>query len=332
MKNKYRISLIAGLIVGITSAHYLLGLNQKYYHIFYRELYYLPLVLAGLWFGLRGTLVTSIGITIFFLPYILLTWQGFSPDDFSKLMELVLLNIVALILGLFKDREKATHKKMLKAERLAAIGRALAGVAHDIKTPLIAIGGYTQLVQKKLKKDDPAHRKLDIVVSETRRLENMISVMLDFSRPLTLKRTRGDLHKAVEESLSIVKEQAKKRNVEIQMRLAPNIPDFPFDDSRMRQCIINLLTNAIQASPEQEAVTVCTSVKDSFVNIDVTDRGEGVSSEKEDEIFLPFFTTKKEGTGLGLPIVRKIVEAHGGKIEALNGAAEGVTFRVSLPC
>jgi signal transduction histidine kinase len=312
--------------------HYLLGLNQQYYHIFYRELYYLPLVLAGLWFGLRGTLATSMGVTIFFLPHILLTWQGFSPDDFSKLMELVLLNIVGLILGLLKDREKATHQKMLKAERLAAIGRALAGVAHDIKTPLIAIGGYTQLVQKKLKKDDPAHQKLDIVVSETRRLEYMIREMLDFSRPLDLKNTRGDLNRAIEGSLSIVEGQAIKRNVEIRMQLAPNLPDFPFDDSRMRQCVINILTNAIQASPEQEAVTVCTSEKDGIVNIDVTDRGEGISSEKAEEIFLPFFTTKKEGTGLGLSIVRTIVEAHGGKILFLNGAMEGVTFRVSLPC
>jgi len=172
--NKYKISIIAILVVGISSVHYLLALTQQHYHIFYRELYYLPLIMAGLWFGLRGALATSISITICFLPFILLTWEGFSPDDFSRLMELLLLNIVGLILGLFKNREKSAQKKILETERLAVIGRALAAVAHDLKTPLIAIGGYTRLVQKKMKKDDSDYRNLDVVIDETRRLESMI--------------------------------------------------------------------------------------------------------------------------------------------------------------
>lgn len=329
--HKYRVSFIAILIVGISLVHYLLALTQQHYHIFYRELYYLPVILAGLWFGLRGALATSIGITICFLPFTLLIWDGFSPDDFSRLMELLLLYIVGLILGLFRDREKSAQKKIVKTERLAATGRALAGVAHDLKTPLIAIGGYTRLVQKKMKKDDPDYRNLDVVINETRRLETMIREMLDFSRPLTLNCCKGDLRKTLEECLDIVEHQGEKRKVKVETRFTSHLPVLSFDDSRMKQCIINLLINAIQASPEGEAVIVCTSVKDGLVNVDITDRGKGIPPEKEEEVFLPFFTTKSDGTGLGLPIAKKIVEAHGGELEVREAAVKGATFRVSLP-
>jgi len=329
--NRYRISIIAILVVGISSVHYLLELKYHHYHILYRELYSLPVILAALWFGLRGALTASIGITICFLPFIFLTWDGFSPDDFNRLMDLLLLYIVGLILGLFRDREKRAQKKILKTEKLAAIGRALAGVAHDLKTPLIAIGGYTRLVQKKMKKDAPDYRKLDVVIGETRRLENMIREMLDFSRPLALNCSKGDLRKTLEECLDIVEHQGKKRGVRVETRFTPRLPALSFDDSRMKQCIINLLVNAIQASPEGEAVTVRTSVKNGFVNIDITDQGKGIPPEKEDEVFLPFFTTKTDGTGLGLPIAQKIAEAHGGKLDVREATVKGATFRVSLP-
>lgn len=329
--NRYRISIIAILVVGISSVHYLLELKYHHYHILYRELYYLPVILGGLWFGLRGALATAVGITICFLPFIFLTWEGFSPDDFSRLMELLLLYIVGLILGLFRDRERIALKKILKTERLAAIGRALAGVAHDLKTPLIAIGGYTRLVQKKMKKGDPDYGKLDIVINETRRLESMIREMLDFSRPLVLNCCKGDLRTTLEECLDIVEHQGEKRKVNVETRFTSHLPVLSFDDSRMKQCIINLLINAIQASPEGEAVIVRTSVKNGLVNVDITDRGKGIPPEKEEEVFLPFFTTKSDGTGLGLPIAKKIVEAHEGKLEVREGAVKGATFRVSLP-
>jgi len=329
--NRYRISIIAILVVGISSVHYLLELKYLHYHIFSRELYYVPVILAGLWFGLRGALTTSIGLTICFLPFILLTWDGFSPDDFNRLMELLLLYIVGLILGLFTDRERIAMKKILKTEKLAAIGRALAGVAHDLKTPLIAIGGYTRLVQKKMKKGDPDYRKLDVVINETRRLETMIREMLDFSRPLSLRCSKGDLRTTLEECLDIVEHQGEKRRVKVETRFTPHLPVFSFDESRMKQCIINLLVNAIQASPEGEAVIVRASVKNGLVNVDITDRGKGIPPEKEDEVFLPFFTTKTDGTGLGLPIAKKIAEAHGGKLEVREAAVRGATFRVSLP-
>ncbi len=329
--NRYRISIIAILVVGISLVHYLLELKYHHYHILYRELSYLPVILAGLWFGLRGGLTTSIGVTICFLPFIFLTWDGFAPNDFNRLMEIFLLYIVGLILGLFRDRERIALKKILKTERLAAIGRALAGVAHDLKTPLIAIGGYTRLVQKKMKKDDADYQKLDVVIHETRRLETMIREMLDFSRPLVLNCCQGDLRKTLEECLDIIEHQGEKCKVKVETRFTSHLPVLSFDDSRMKQCIINLLINAIQASPEGEAVIVRTSVKNGLVNVDITDRGKGIPPEKEEEVFLPFFTTKSDGTGLGLPIAKKIVEAHEGKLEVREGAVKGATFRVSLP-
>ncbi len=169
------------------------------------------------------------------------------------------------------------------------------------------------------------------MIHEARRLETMIREMLDFSRPLTLNCCKGDLRKTLEECLDIVEHEGKNRQAKVETRFTHHLPLLSFDDSRIKQCIINLLVNAIQASPEGEAVIVRTSVKGGLVNVDITDREKGIPPEKEEEVFLPFFTTKHDGTGLGLPIAKKIAEAHGRELRIKKGAVKGATLRVSLP-
>ena len=324
-------ALIAILLVGISSLHYGTDNSHRYLHIFYRELYFLPIVLAAFWFGLRGALATSLTITALFVPFMLTHWQSFSPDDFSLAMDKLLYNIVAVILGALMDRERIWHKRMLEAEGLAGMGKAVASVAHDMKTPLIAIGGFTSLVQKKFKKDDPNYGKLNIVIGETRRLENMVMQMLDFSRPLELDRSQADINKMIQESIAVVSEAPESSKVQIHMHLSNNLPPVSFDVMRMKQALINLLMNAIQASPEGETVTVSTYQKSSYVGIDLSDNGCGIPPGQKEKIFAPFCTTKKGGTGLGLPVTKKIIQAHDGRLELLDNAERGITFRILLP-
>jgi signal transduction histidine kinase len=330
-KNRSKITLIGTLVVGITFLHYSTQLDRNLQHAFYRELYFLPIVLAGFWFGLRGALLTSFSITMLYLPLTLMHWNNSSSYDFSNLLELFLFNAIAAILGRLIDRKQAEQSRLREAESLAAMGRAVSSAAHDMKTPLIAIGGFSRLVQKRLKEDDPNRQKLDLVVSETQRLENMVIKMLDFSRPLELDKSRECVEQVIGECLSILTDLAQERKVRIETRLAKDLPMVEFDIMRMKQVFINLGTNAIQASPEGEVVTVRASQKNESVIIDVVDCGCGIPLNRKKEIFHPFFTTKKEGTGLGLPIVEKIVEAHEGRLEVLDNHKNGVTFRVVLP-
>src|SRR5208337_5531561 len=215
-------------------------------------------------------------------------------------------------------------------ESLAAIGRALSAVAHDIKTPLIAIGGFSRMVHGHLDEANPDRSKLEIVINEVQRLETSLKQMLDFSRPLQLDKSFQDLNQMIVESLIMIEDAAGERKLSIETHFA-EIPLVSFDPMRMKQVVINLVMNAIQASPLGKIVYISTQLEGKRLLIDVTDCGCGIPVEKRHEIFAPFVSTKKEGTGLGLAISKKIVEAHRGRIEILDNAELGVTIRISLP-
>ena len=327
-RRQIQVIAVAVLVGIITILHYATQTQDIYRHIFYQELYFVPLILGGFWFGLRGGLMTSLAISFLYLPYIVMHWAGFSAYDFYKVLEVVLFNGVAAVLGFISDREREQQKRMREAERLAAMGKAVSMVAHDMKIPLIAIGGFAHLVRKKLSGDTDSCERLEVILRETKRLESMITDMLAFAGPMTLNCTPGDIDKLVAEILPIVIEVAESKKVRLQTRLAEYLPAFDFDRMRMGQVLINLVTNAIQASPENETVIISSFAEREKIIIAVTDNGYGIPPERKAEIFSPFFTTKKDGTGLGLAIVKKIVEAHKGRLELEEGPDKGTTFRV----
>jgi signal transduction histidine kinase len=328
---KVKIIIIAILVGGITLLHYFTELKEHLYHLSYQGLYFLPVMLAGFWFGLKGGLVTSLGITIVYLPFTVMYWNGFSAGDFNSIMEMVLYNTVAVVIGGLRDRERTMQRRLHEAGRLAAMGKAVSGLAHDLKTPLIAIGGISRLVHRNLEEDSPHREKLSIIVKETQRLERMVKDMLDFSRPLELHRTQEDITEVISQSLAIVSDLAQERNVRVEWQPPQNLLVTSLDETRIKQALINLLTNAIEASPEGETVAVYSYQKGRKIIIDVCDRGYGIPVDKREEIFSPFFTTKKNGTGLGLPIAKKIVEAHKGYLEVREHREKGVIFRVIVP-
>jgi len=330
-RTKAKIILIAILVGGITLLHYLTELKEHLYHLSYQGLYFLPVMLAGFWFGLKGGLGTSLGITILYLPFTVLHWDGFSAGDFNSIIEMVLYNTVAVVIGGLRDREQAGQRRLHEAGRLAAMGKAVSGLAHDLKTPLIAIGGISRLVHRNLEENSPHREKLSIIVEETQRLERMIKEMLDFSRPLELHRSEEDINKLISQCLAIISDLAQERQVKVQSQSLQDLPLSSFDPLRMKQVLINLLINAIEASPEGETVAVYSYQKGRKIIIDVSDRGCGIQADKKEEIFSLFFTTKENGTGLGLPIAKKIVEAHSGYLEVLENHDKGATFRVIIP-
>src|SRR4030042_4539787 len=155
MIKKIQITIIAILIIVISLLHYVTKMQQIYQHIFYRELYFLPIILAGFWFGLKGGVITSLSITALYIPEVVMDWQNFSPDDFDKLLEILLLNIVGLGLGFISGRQKSEEKARIEEEHVerkkaesASRLKAdfLSIVSHELRTPLVSIIGYNDLL------------------------------------------------------------------------------------------------------------------------------------------------------------------------------------------
>lgn len=328
---KAKILTISLLIAAITFAHYSTELGAHHYHVFYQGLYFLPVLLAGLWFGLRGGIVASLSITILYLPFTVIHWQAFSSEDFNNVMEIVLYNLVAVILGILRDREKKEQIRLREAESLAAIGKAVSTLAHELKNPLVAIGGFSRLVKEHLPENHPYRDKIDIIIEEGFRLEKMVKEILDFSRPANLQREKEDMKGIIDRTLAVVSHLAEKKSVGVSLQPPPNLSLISLDSERLKQVFINLLSNAIDASPEGEKVIVSIRQRARSIIVDVTDHGPGIPRSQRAEIFSPFFTTKRHGTGLGLAVAKNIIEAHKGSLEVLDNPDRGLTFRVTLP-
>ena len=232
---------------------------------------------------------TSLGITILYLPFIVMNWRHMSPLDFNRILEIVVFNAVAAVLGFISDREKAREKALRESESLAAMGSALSAVAHDMANPLTAMGGFARLLEEKPGIDDDSRRKLGFIIKGTERLEAMVKDMLDFSRPLDLRLTKEDMNQAVRDSVAILEHKTKEKKVNIQLELSPDLPPVPFDCGRMERVFLNLVSNAIDASPEGETVAVRTRLEGDEALLEVADRGPGIPAGIQGKNIYPFF-------------------------------------------
>jgi len=174
-KQSKQIILLIILVAGISCLHFFTGQSRHHLHVFYRELYFLPLILAGFWFGLRGALATSFSLTAVYFIYTLIQWQGFSPDDFNKLLEIGLFNIVAAVAGTLRDREKEREN-----EKLEGILAMAGGVSHEMNTPLFSALGTAQLLEKEFDSETENYKDVQTILTnlqEMRRLIQKISII-----------------------------------------------------------------------------------------------------------------------------------------------------------
>ncbi len=305
--------------------------NLDHFDVIFQRLYFIPMILGGLWFAFRGGLIISSVIVVSLLPHLYLHWEGFGVGDLNRILQLGAYLVVSIVLGQVVEMQHREEKRAQEAETLAAVGKSMSAIAHDMKTPLIAIGGFANIVRRNLPSDSADKEKLDIVLAETARLENLVKGVLDFARPLELNKSGVAIEQVVKECIAVTGHVAEGRGIKLEARFGANLPNVSIDEFRMKQALINLLTNAIQASPSGGCVIISTEMRRIDLIVDVTDCGGGIPVEKRDEIFSPFFTTKKEGVGLGLPIVKKVVEAHEGNLRIIDNPRGGLTFRIELP-
>jgi len=226
---------------------------------------------------------------------------------------------------------KAMEDRGLDAERLAAVGSTVAHIAHEIKNPLLIIGGFARQLLKAPGFDDQARRKLSIMAEEASHLEEMVAEMRDFVRhPATVKRP-GQITAVVDEALELFQDTLKEHNIQVRRVDETPLPAVNFDPKQVHQVLINLIKNALEAMPGGGEITITSRVKGTNAEISVSDTGAGMPPEVAGNIFQPYFTTKEKGTGLGLAICQNIITEHGGCLFADSTPGRGATFTIQLP-
>ena len=244
------------------------------------------------------------------------------------------------------DRElKRYHAEQMKrADRLATIGELAAGIAHEIKNPLAGIAGATQILAREFADDDPRKPVTQEILKLIERLDTTIRDLLDFARPSQPRIVLTDVGDLLERTLFLVERmpEKKKQGVKMVMDIDKEMPVIPLDPDMVRQALLNLAVNAVQAMPEGGTLKVSVRAEadpelgevhppEDFLMISFEDTGLGIEEAKLRSIFTPFFTTKTQGTGLGLPITMRIIEQHGGRITVHSTVGKGTTFRIYLP-
>ncbi len=223
------------------------------------------------------------------------------------------------------------QKKLIRSERFAAIGEAAAYLSHEIKNPLMVMGGFAGQVEKSLSEEDDNRRKLKIIQDEAKRLESMLTEVRDFTRPSKSQKELQDINTIIESTLALLNSGLKETGVGCEKSLDGSLPSTFFDPHQIRQVLINLMKNALEAMPDGGKLTISSWRDGDYIKISVVDTGIGISPEVTEKIFDPFFTTKKRGTGLGLAVSRKIIEDHGGEISIQSKEGKGTTVTITLP-
>jgi signal transduction histidine kinase len=231
-----------------------------------------------------------------------------------------------------RAEERLRLKEQLgRAERLSAMGEMAAGISHEIRNPLGIIRSSAELLKKKVAKIDPANTLPDIIVEEATRLNGIITDFINFARPRSPKLSPCRVEDIIEKNITFLAAQIDNGRYIIQKHYQNPLPDIMADASMLHQSFLNLFINAMQAMPEGGRVGVAIRSHGGRVVIDIDDEGQGIPGDLLDKIWDPFFTTKEKGTGLGLGIVKNVIESHGGSIGITNRTPHGARVTVELP-
>jgi signal transduction histidine kinase len=333
------------------------GISSSYYLI-----YFLPVMTAALYFEGTGTLIwtaiTSAAYCSLLIPAYLENYE-LTPESAK---ELILRNIffflAAMLVNPFvsENRRQARRYRLLaeelaetnrrleqaqeearRSERLAALGQLTAGLAHEIRNPLAVIKGSAETLTRRLESADPLTTEVaGYISSEVNRLNTIVTRFLNFARPLKLERRLAQIPPLLDRALKVAYERWPEAKVEVAQQYSENLPEINVDPDLCEQAFTNLVLNAYEAMTDtggRLTVRVAAANSDGRrgVEINIEDTGPGIPSELHGQIFNPFFTTKREGVGLGLSLVSKIVDDHRGWIRVSSEPGKGACFRVFLP-
>jgi signal transduction histidine kinase len=335
--------VLAYLLIGYTG-----GISSRYWWVLL-----LPVVSAATTLGVVGTMVFAFLAADAYLSFLLFVhrfrWEEWDLTDL--LLRAILFGMAGNLVNTLAEelrRRSAQYRRtaeqlaeanlhirqaeeaVRRSDRLAALGQLSAGLAHELRNPMATIRSSAEMLNHKLEGENDVARELaGFIGSEVDRANSLITRFLQFARPLQLRLEKADLTQTLDRAVSLVEREAA--GIAIYKNYEPDIPPFPFDAELLERVFYNLLLNAAQASAPEGAVTLKLRASGGTAEVSVIDRGVGIDPAQRDNIFNPFFTTKPDGVGLGLAIVSKIVDEHGGKIAVESEPGKGSIFCVLLP-
>jgi signal transduction histidine kinase len=227
--------------------------------------------------------------------------------------------------------ERLHRTQMSRAEHLATLGEMATGLAHEIRNPLAGIAGVIEIIGRDLPNTSPARSVVKDVRQEIARINHIVTDLLQTARPHPPQVRKSDLNTTVEHAVMLGRQQALAKSIEITLQKDPSLPEVEHDSDQIHQVLLNLLLNALQAIDRSGKITVTLKSQGTMAVVEVADNGRGIPAQDLPNIFRPFYTTKGDGTGLGLSLARRIVEDHQGRIDVSSAVGVGTTFAVILP-
>ncbi len=339
-----KIIVTASAILAASVLHYVTPHSRLLLHNLFQKLYYLPIIYAAITFGWRGGLLAAVASAICYIPHIL-TWRHQPSYSMSQYAELILFFLVGGSTGLLADQGRkrrlqleATTRRLQdsieqvkRADRLSAVGQLAASLAHEIRNPLGSIEGAANLIRSPATSADIREGSLNIILKECQRLNRLLTNLLDFARPRQPEFRSVDIPRLIDSIFALVGPNAQLQHVTLKRTIVAAPALVESDPEQLKQVLLNLVINAIQAMPGGGEIDVGVDQRDGDVIISVRDQGAGIAAEHVDRIFDPFFTTKEAGTGLGLSVAHQVITQHGGRIQAGRNPDRGMTFSVFLP-
>ncbi len=327
-KNIFLAFIVVSVLI-ISYLHYSTVPDIQDLHNIFAELYYIPLMIGALVFGLRGAVITFICVSVLYIPHIILNWTGTLSFTLNKLLHALISGLFAFLAGFLVDREKKLREQSEKDRYLAGLGQAAAAIVHDLKNPLISIMGFARRLRQGKGEVSTAS---DIIVRSAESMELIVHDVLDFAKPVKTEIKFDDVCNIVRRTCESCSEKSDKRGIALEVKTPAEPVNIPVDRPHMERALINILNNAIDASNNGETVTIQLEAGQDDVRLKVKDNGEGMDRETLENAFIPFYTTKKRsGTGLGLAIAKKIIEGHLGKLHIDSQISKGTEITVSLP-
>jgi two-component system, NtrC family, sensor histidine kinase HydH len=341
----------AGGILATSAMHHLAPPDHVHWQNVLQVLYYVPTVLGALLFGWRIGLGLGILAVASHTPYV---FQAGVTSDYAveQAIEMPLLCVVGVLTGVLSDRDRSQRRdlerttrrlaevyaelqknfeQMKRAERLFAVGQLAAGLAHELRNPLLSISGAAGILGRNTPLEAKHRECVEIIQKESQRLNRLLTEFLDFARPRPPKYQSFNVSALLDSAMQLSSHAVGRNGVELRKVAGQQLPFLEGDPELVKQMLVNLVINAIQSMPQGGEVTVSAGVEEGKLLIRVEDQGCGVPLEIRDKIFDPFFTTKESGTGLGLAVAHRIAEQHSGVLRIEASSGRGTVFSVLLP-
>jgi len=348
----HHVAAVLFAIIAVGVAHYVTPLSYQHWHNALQHLYFFPVVYAGLTFGWRGGLAASLFTALVQSVHVWETWSIMPGYAVDQLLDIPIVCAAGTLSGVLVERERKQRAQlarttqqlndvyqqlqrnfdqMKRAERLYAVGQLAAGLAHEIRNPLASITGACGILQRNARLEEKHRKVLAVIDKECQRLTRLLSDFLDFARPRTPKYQIVQAGVLLNSVLDLAMHAIGQKPISLRRDIQTDLPAIECDPELLKQVMLNLILNGIQAMPGGGELIVSAAVHNGKIRLRITDEGCGIAQENREKIFDPFFTTKESGTGLGLPVAHQIMEQHGGVLTAEANQRKGMTFTALLP-